>query len=140
MTFATLFGSRWFRSLRRGSRRQCALRMAPVASDALETRVVPATAYLLTTTNQLASFDTANPTAPPTIVSVSGLSGGENLLGIDIRPRDGKIYGLSDAGKFYTLNPNSGVATKVSDGVVTGFPFSTTACGVDFNPVPDRLR
>ncbi len=72
-------------------------------------------------------------------VPVSG-TGSETLLSIDIRPRDGKIYALGDAGHLFTVNPTTGAATLATAGVVTGFPSSTASFGTDFNPTVDRLR
>ena len=99
----------------------------------------------LTTTNQLVQFDSANPGMGFNAVSVSGLAMNERLLGMDRRPSDGLIYTLSDAGRLYTLDAQSGVASFVanlragmpaaSGGVFMGLTGS--AFGVDFNPVPD---
>jgi hypothetical protein len=77
-----------------------------------------------------------------------GLTSGESLVGIDFRPANGILYGLGNQGGVYTLveNPAMGnvTATRISTltnavggAVVT---LSGTAFGVDFNPVPDRLR
>jgi hypothetical protein len=99
----------------------------------------------LTTTNQLVQFDSANPGMGFNAVSVSGLAMNERLLGMDRRPSDGLIYTLSNAGRLYTLDAQSGVASFVanlragmpaaSGGVFMGLTGS--AFGVDFNPVPD---
>lgn len=126
-------------SLHIGARRRRLARQAPTACDALESRVVPAVAYALTTDNKLVTFDTAAPGTTQKSVPVTGTNG-ETLLSIDIRPRDGKIYALGDAGKLYTVAPATGVATLVTSSAVTGFPTSTTAFGTDFNPTVDRLR
>ena len=71
-------------------------------------------------------------------IAVTGLKSGETLLGIDTRPANGLIYGLTTASNLYTLDPNSGAASLVS---TLSQPFTgTTVTGFDFNPVPDRLR
>lgn len=59
------------------------------------------------------------------------------LLAIDLRPENGKLYGLFDNGEIYTLNPNNGKAQLRS---TVAFDFSTSTYSADFNPVPDRLR
>lgn len=69
------------------------------------------------------------------------VSDGGNLIGIDFRPSDGKLYGLTDRGGLYTINVSSGsfgASTKVS----TVNPRFTGGFGalVDFNPVLDALR
>jgi hypothetical protein len=67
---------------------------------------------------------------------VTGAEG--RLLGIDIRPADGKLYGLTDAGQIVTIDPATGRATQVSR-LSERFESGGRAT-VDFNPVADRLR
>jgi hypothetical protein len=67
---------------------------------------------------------------------IQGVDG--NVLGIDFRPANGKLYAITDTDKIYTINSETGVATLVSALSVSfsgGFQ-----SGVDFNPVADRLR
>jgi trimeric autotransporter adhesin len=91
----------------------------------------------LSNANTLASFNPGNPRAVRSI-AVTGLQSGETLLGIDTRPANGLIYGLTSASNLYTLDPNSGAASLVS---TLSQPFTgTTVTGFDFNPVADRLR
>jgi hypothetical protein len=66
---------------------------------------------------------------------------GGNLIGIDFRPADGRLYGLTDQGSIYMINLNSvpfGAATLVS----TMNPRFSGGFGalVDFNPVVNALR
>lgn len=100
----------------------------------------------LTLSGKLISF---NRTAPGTLIGSATLIGmnlGETLLGIDVRPVDGKLYGLGSAGNIYTLDPSTGVATvKVALKALVGDdnPYSAlvgNSFAVDFNPVADRLR
>lgn len=89
----------------------------------------------LTEDNNLVLFDSSNPTSTTT-VSVSGVNG--TLLGIDRRPANNLIYGLTNTNNIYTIDPFTGVASFVS---TISVPFvGGTISGVDFNPVPDRLR
>jgi trimeric autotransporter adhesin len=91
----------------------------------------------LSNANTIASFNASNPSAVRSI-AVTGLQSGESLLGIDTRPANGLVYGLTSASKLYTIDPNSGAATLVS---TLSQPFAgTTVTGFDFNPVADRLR
>ena len=69
-------------------------------------------------------------------VEAQGAEG--QLLGIDVRPADGKLYGVFADGTVATIDPATGASTAVSmlsmklaDGVTAT---------VDFNPVADRLR
>ncbi|MDZ8109740.1 MAG: DUF4394 domain-containing protein [Nostoc sp. DedQUE12a] len=89
----------------------------------------------LTEDNNLVLFDSSNPTSSTT-VSVSGVNG--TLLGIDRRPANNLIYGLTNTNSIYTINPFTGVASFVST-LSTSFSGGTIS-GLDFNPVPDRLR
>ena len=101
----------------------------------------------LTSTNQIVQFDSANP-LQGSVVSISGLDLNERLLGLDARPTTGLLYSISDAGKLYTLDAFSGVATFVAaltgatpaagGGLFTGLV--GTSFGIDFNPVPDLAQ
>lgn len=85
--------------------------------------------------NTLTSFLIDNP-GTVTTTAVSGVDG--TLLGIDVRPANGLMYGLSSTNKLYTINALTGVATLVS---TLSIPFEGGAIsGFDFNPVADRLR
>ncbi|MBW4633549.1 MAG: DUF4394 domain-containing protein [Iphinoe sp. HA4291-MV1] len=69
-------------------------------------------------------------------VQVKGIDG--NLQGIDFRPANGLLYGVTDTDNIYTINLDDGQATfvsKLSSSFNGGFQ-----SGFDFNPVPDRLR
>ncbi|WP_202950283.1 DUF4394 domain-containing protein [Gloeocapsa sp. PCC 73106] len=89
----------------------------------------------LTDNNMLMSFDPTNLTQVESI-AVTGLSG--TLLGIDQRPANGMLYGLTTTNQIYTIDPETGVATLVS---TLNQPFTGGGIsGLDFNPVPDRLR
>jgi len=60
--------------------------------------------YGLTTDKRLVSVKASAPNAIVATVSVSGVPAGESLIGIDVRPSDGKLYALSFAGKLYTVD------------------------------------
>jgi hypothetical protein len=69
-------------------------------------------------------------------VQPQGLSG--RLIGIDRRPADGVLYGLTTTNEVYRIDPRTGQASLVSSLTV---PFDGDArSGVDFNPQADRLR
>ena len=69
-------------------------------------------------------------------MKVSGLSGA--LMGIDVRPADGMLYGLVADGTVVTIDPSSGKATMKSK--LDAMLAPATMATVDFNPVADRLR
>jgi Domain of unknown function (DUF4394) len=69
-------------------------------------------------------------------IKVKGIDG--NLQGIDFRPANGMLYGVTDTDNVYIINPDTGKAklvSKLSSSFDGGFQ-----SGFDFNPVPDRLR
>jgi hypothetical protein len=108
---------------------------------------VQATGFGVTTDNRLISFQVPTPSTLDTNVAISGLQGGENIVGMDFRPANGVLYALTDAGRLYTINPATAAATLgqtlIADATDLTSPYtmiSGTAFGVDFNPVADRLR
>jgi hypothetical protein len=105
-----------------------ALAMAAAAAPA-------ATLVGLTSANQVALIDTAN-VAGATMVAITGLAAGDRFVGIDLRPSNNTIYGITLGNGIYTLNPTTGAATFVT--ALTGATVSPTlAYGIDFNPVAD---
>ncbi len=94
--------------------------------------------YGLTDANALVRFDSASPGTINNTVAVTGLNSGATLLGIDFRPANGQLYGVSSDSRLYTINLSSGVATAI--GSAGAFTLNGTSFGFDFNPVPDRIR
>jgi hypothetical protein len=95
--------------------------------------------YGLTFDNRIVTF---NASAPATILrsrSITGLVEGESLLGIDVRPANQMLYALGATGNLYELTLSGGNFAATSMGVLTTLPMGN-AFGIDFNPVPDRLR
>lgn len=68
-------------------------------------------------------------------MKVTGTTG--PLVGIDVRPADGLLYGLAADGTLYTIGMD-GKATQKSK-LETMLPAGVSAT-VDFNPAADRLR
>ncbi len=91
----------------------------------------------LTDSNHLIRFSATSPGTVIGSVAVTNLEAGDALLGIDVRPATGQLYGITRAGRIYTINAGTGVATPRAQ---TDVAISGTHAGVDFNPVPDRLR
>ena len=93
-----------------------------------------ATLVGLTADNKLVRIDTATMAASAPMA----ISSADKVLGIDVRPADGKLYGLTATGQLVVIDPMSGTAT-------TGSTLSEKAALgsrpiVDFNPAADRLR
>lgn len=83
--------------------------------------------------NTLATVDVAAKKVTGT-VKVTGA----NLLGIDVRPADGMLYGLASDGQIWTIDVKTGKPTAKSK---LDMPLpANVMMTVDFNPVADRLR
>ena len=82
----------------------------------------------------IATVDTSQKKATGS-VKVTGISGA--LVGIDVRPADGLLYGLVDDGTVVTIAAD-GKATMKSK--LESMISKGVAVTVDFNPVADRLR
>ncbi|MCI0336824.1 MAG: DUF4394 domain-containing protein [Acidobacteria bacterium] len=97
------------------------------------------TIFAVTTGNTLLNFNPGTPGIINSARLITGLSSGENVVGIDFRPATGQLYALTNASRIYTVNLTSGNATPVG---TTSFnpALNGAAFGVDFNPVPDRIR
>lgn len=82
----------------------------------------------------IAMVDTAQKKATKSM-KVTGISGA--LVGIDVRPADGQLYGLVDDGTIVIIAGDGKATTKSK--LDTTLAKGVTAT-VDFNPVADRLR
>ncbi|MES2500863.1 MAG: DUF4394 domain-containing protein [Pseudomonadota bacterium] len=88
-----------------------------------------------TTDNQLYTFDSAD-VGGGTFVGISGLVGSESFVGIDLRPSNNTIYGVTTSNNVYTLNASSGAATFVT-ALSSNVIDSNLGYGFDFNPAAD---
>lgn len=104
-----------------------ALLMTSVAANAAQVAA-------LIDNDTIAMVDTAQKKATGS-VKVTGISGA--LVGIDVRPADGLLYGVVDDGTVVTIakDGKATVKSKLETMVAKG-----VAVTVDFNPVADRLR
>lgn len=84
--------------------------------------------------DQIGVFETSNP-ASISYTNLTGLMAGESFLGIDLRPSNNTLYGVTTLNNLYTVDAFTGVASLVaalSSAVALG------GIGIDFNPVADR--
>ena len=105
------------------------------------------TDFRSTAPNNLVNFAAATPN---TVVmkAITGLTAGDTVVGIDVRPSNGTMYAFAraDAGgaptgpaSIYVINPDTGAATGRV--LVSGVTFDvSTSVSVDFNPAADRMR
>lgn len=116
---------------------------------ALSGSVIPFSAFALSN-NSLIPFNLTTPTTPGTAIPVTGLGAGENLVGIDFRPQNGMLYGLTSNGagavRLYCISYRTGVAVPLTatpvqfDDGTNPVPIVGTVFGMDFNPTVDRVR
>ena len=89
----------------------------------------------LTSSNEIARFDTANIGAA-TRTAITGLDAGDRFVGIDLRPGDNRIYGITLSNRLYTVNEFTG-ATSFVAALSASIVNPTLGYGIDFNPVAD---
>lgn len=93
-------------------------------------------AYAVSENSVLLTFDPENNAAIKR-TPIMGLQANENIVGIDFRPATNVLYAIGSNSRIYTINTSTGIATFVA---TLSIPLSGTSFGVDFNPVPDRIR
>ncbi|HTV22757.1 MAG TPA: DUF4394 domain-containing protein, partial [Polyangiaceae bacterium] len=104
-------------------------------------------AHAVTSDAQLISFSPRTPAQLRSQFAIDGLDEGDTLLGIDVRPADGRLYAVGSSGRLYTLDTSSGAAQPVAtlsaaaadDNPFSGFD-ARASHGLDFNPAADLLR
>lgn len=98
----------------------------------------------LTSSNELLIVDSAKPATILNRLTISGLLAGENILAMDVRPADGRLYGVTNFNRLYTIGTLDGAAVfAASIGPSAGDAFIGlvgTRFGIDFDPVNDKLR
>jgi len=110
------------------------LAIALPASQASAERI-----FGLTTGNSIVTFDSATPGVTTSSGTIAGL-GGDTLTGLDLRPSTRGLYSVGTSGNVYLISKDASGRnyTAISQGVAT--TPSGAAFGLDFNPVPDRIR
>ncbi len=96
-----------------------------------------ATLFGVTAAGNLVRFNSATPGTIDASVAITGLQAGETILGMDVRPATRQLYALGSTGRIYIINPVTGTTRQAA---TVSVALNGTAFGVDFNPVPDRLR
>jgi Ca2+-binding RTX toxin-like protein len=110
--------------------------------EGLEDRTTPNVAYAVDAAGtNILTFDTSTPDTATT-KAITGLTGNELIVALDLRPFDGQLYAIgrdpvATSSHLYRLDAGTGAATQVGP-----TPFNNIGAGVgmDFNPVVDRIR
>lgn len=108
---------------------------ASAAFAAMASTAFSAPVLGLTSDKTLVMFDTAKPAVTKTL-EVTGV---DKLVGIDYRPANKTVIGVTADHRIVTINLESGAATDLAkmDKTLT---VTQAPIVVDFNPVADRLR
>lgn len=101
------------------------------------------TVYGTTVGNNLVSFNATSPTVITASVSITGITTGQTIQGLDFRPNTGQLYAFGyDATlgmyQLYTINTSTGAATSIN--TATAIALGNGPIGFDFNPTVDRIR
>ncbi len=86
----------------------------------------------------LIRFDSRFPQVITDRATITGLTPGAALAGIDFRPSTGQLIGAGTDGVVYVIDPDSGVARPLGPAASPGLTGS--AFGVEVNPLLDELR
>lgn len=98
----------------------------------------PPVAYAIDIDNNLLIFDPAKPQASVS-KAITGMQIAEEIMGMDMRPANGQLYGITNLGRLFTINMSSGAATIVNINAPS-INLVATDIGFDFNPTVDRIR
>jgi Domain of unknown function (DUF4394) len=95
--------------------------------------------YGVTQDNRLVTFQSDNVTNVAPSHAITGLPGGEKIVGLDVRPLNGQLYALGATSRLYVINARTGAARQV--GATPFIPaLAGASFGFDFNPTVDRIR
>ncbi len=121
-------------------------------TQAASAQIAPTPIYVLTDAGALATATLSAPGVTSTAIPITGITAGETLVGIDVRPQNSALYGvgvnaITETVQIYHISPQTGLAVAVgapfsyftADGV-TPVDLPTTGWDIDFNPAVDRLR
>lgn len=110
----------------------CAHRAEPEGPPRKETVVA------VTDAAELISFNAGQPQRILKRQPLQGLPAGDKLVGIDYRVSRGVLFGLSAAGRLYTIDTATGALKPVGGTPPAALAGQTVA--MNFNPVADRIR
>lgn len=89
----------------------------------------------INSSNQIGVFD-ANNIGDAIFNTISGDASGESFVGIDLRPSNNLVYGITRSNKIYTIDAYNGNSTFVA-ALANPVVGDSKSYGFDFNPVAD---
>lgn len=106
--------------------------------EQLEGRDLPTTIFGLVG-SRILIFQADNPQVVQRSLPITGLiDSTERILDIDVRPATGGLYGRSNQGRLYLINPLSGFSLLIGNG--NQVPTNSVQVGYDFDPIRDQIR
>lgn len=89
----------------------------------------------INSSNQIGVFDASN-IGDAVFTTISGDASGESFIGIDLRPSNNMVYGITRSNKIFTIDAYSGNSTFVA-ALANPVVGVSKSYGFDFNPVAD---
>ena len=87
--------------------------------------------------NQISIFDSSNASSA-VFNTITGAAAGKTFIGIDLRPSNNTVYGVTTSNEIFTLDAltgNSSFVAALSNNIIS----SANGYGLDFNPVNEAL-
>ncbi|WP_022822579.1 DUF4394 domain-containing protein [Hymenobacter norwichensis] len=98
-----------------------------------------------TTTSSLVTFSATTPGTFSATLPITGVTAGQTLVGIDVRPNTGEVFALGynptgTVAQLYTISRTTGAATAIGAALTLNLGTNVARIGFDFNPTVDRIR
>ncbi|SNR40068.1 DUF4394 domain-containing protein [Hymenobacter mucosus] len=134
-------------TFRMSSLRKAALGLAALGLTvgAAQAQTVYGLSVTGTTTASLVTFNATTPGTFTATVPITGVTAGQTIVGIDVRPNTGQLFALGynptgTQAQMYTIDRTTGVATTVGTALTLNLGTNVARIGFDFNPTVDRIR
>jgi hypothetical protein len=118
------------------------LTVALLAAGMTAIAAAPASAadaiYGVTDQNRLVRFTSEAPSGFIADTPLQGLAAGERVVGLDVRPSDDTLFGVTSANRGVQINPVTGAVRPAFGPFAPAL--SGNSYGVDFNPQANALR
>ncbi|TGE23036.1 DUF4394 domain-containing protein [Hymenobacter metallicola] len=93
----------------------------------------------------LGGLNTSTATPVSTRITITGITSGQTLVGLDSRPNTGELFALgynatTQQAQLYIINRTSAAATAVGSALTLNLGTDLKRIGFDFNPTVDRIR